>query len=208
MLIAAAALFALTLTPLVYQSSRVLAAANTQLEALNSQILPLQAVQSRIRENQAALDAAKSEILGIQSLAESKNNWINFFSDLQDRLLKVEDVWLDNLNVIRVADSDASNAGGGGLFGSAQPSPEEVQTNPDGTPVKPVLRLQLSGRLIDRKNPVSLVSADSYQRVTTLLASFVDSQFISAVERENFDANNPGILRFDFILVIDPARPL
>jgi len=74
--------------------------------------------------------------------------------------------------------------------------------------MKPVLRLQLSGRLLDRKNPVSRVSPDSYERVKTLLASFVDSQFISAVEKESFDPTTPGILRFDFILVIDPARPL
>ena len=206
-LIAAAALVALTLLPPLLQSGRALKAANAQLEALNGQILPFTAVQTRIRENQTALETAKNDILAIQSLAESKNNWINFFSDLQDRLLKVEDVWLDNLNVIRASNTDAQGGGGGGLFGAA-PAETAPELNADGTPVKPVLRLQLSGRLIDRKNPVSLVSSDSYQRVTSLLASFVDSQFISAVERETFDANNPGILRFDFILVIDPARPL
>ncbi len=206
LLIAAAALFAVTLLPPLIQSSRALDAGRTQLEVLNSAILPLQALQTRIRQNQDALEKAKADILGVQSLAESKNNWINFFSDLQDRLAKVEDVWLDSLNVIRAGPADNTNAGGG-LFGApaAEVAPE---TNPDGTPIKPVLRLQLSGRLIDRNNPVSLVSPDSYQRVKSLLASFVDSQFISAVERESFDANNPGILRFDFILVIDPARPL
>jgi type IV pilus assembly protein PilM len=204
LLIAAAALVAASLVPLVIQSSRVLAAARTQVEEVNKGILPLQAVQSKITENIEALDRAKAEILAVQSLAESKNNWINFFSDLQDRLVKVEDVWLESLQVLRAGPSDAS---AGGLFGAA-PVPEEPQLDADGNPVKPVLRLQVSGRLLDRNNPVSRVSPDSYERVKSLLASFVDSQFISAVEKESFDANTPGILRFDFILVIDPARPL
>lgn len=204
LLIAAAALFAVTLLPPLIQSSRALEAGRNQLEEINLAIRPLDVLQSRIGENQRALEEAKADILGVQSLAESKNNWINFFSDLQNRLSQVEDVWLESLNVIRAG---PSNSGGGGLFG-AQNTEETPEMNSDGSPSKPVLRLQLSGRLIDRNNPVSLVSTDSYERVRSLLASFVDSQFISAVERESFDATNPGILRFDFILVIDPARPL
>lgn len=206
LLIAAAGLIAVAFLPLLIQSSRALDAARDQVDAIKQETLPLQKNQDKIRGSLAALEEAKSEILAVQSLAESKNNWINFFSDLQDRLIKVQDVWLESLSVIR-ATSGGSGSEGGGMFGSA-PAPAAPATNPDGTPVKPVLRLQLSGRLLDRKNPVTRVSPDSYERVKSLLASFVDSQFISAVEKESFDPNTPGILRFDFILVIDPARPL
>ncbi len=207
-LIAAAALVALAFVPLVIQSSRALAAARGQVEAIREAALPLQNNQNRIRTNLAVLDQAKAQIDAVQSLAESKNNWINFFSDLQDRLVRIEDVWLESLSVLRVGPA-APAAPAGGLFGGGgAPAAEEPALNPDGTPVRPVLRLQLSGRLLDRRNPVSRVSQESYERVTRLLASFVDSQFISAVERESFDPNTPGILRFDFILVIDPARPL
>lgn len=206
MLVLAAALVALAMVPPLIQSVRYLAAVRTQLASLNASILPLQVQQDRIKANRNALEAASAEIAAIQSLAESKNNWINFFSDLQDRLFKVEDVWLDKLQVIRATNDGA--AGGGELFGGAGAAAAAPATNPDGTPVKPVIRLQLSGRLIDRNNPVSKVSPDSYVRIKRLLASFVDSQFISAVERESFDPNTPGILRFDFIMVIDPARPL
>lgn len=207
LLIAAAALFAVALIPPLIQSSRALAAGQKQLDNLNAAILPLQVDQNRISSNLTAVTEARSEILAIQSLAESKNNWINFFSDLQSRLVSVQDVWLESLQVIR-APTGQNQGGGGGLFGGGGDMPVEAAVDENGNPVKPVLKLQLSGRLIDRKNPVSLVSQDSYQRVTNLLSSFVDSQFISAVERESFDATNPGILRFDFILVIDPARPL
>lgn len=207
-LLAAAGLVALSLVPLLVQSGRTLGAARGKIDAITAASLPLQSNQNKIRASVTALEEAKAEILAIQSLAESKNNWINFFSDLQDRLAKVEDVWLESLSVIRDSTPGADASAGGGLFGAAPTAPAEPALNPDGTPAKPVIRLQLSGRLLDRKNPVTRVSPDSYERVKSLLASFVDSQFISAVERESFDPNTPGILRFDFILVIDPARPL
>jgi Tfp pilus assembly protein, ATPase PilM len=203
-LVTAAALVAVALLPLVVQANRTLDAARDKIDAIQQATLPLETNQNKIRANLAALEEAKAEILAVQSLAESKNNWINFFSDLQDRLVKVEDVWLESLSVIRApAGSPAQNAGG--LFGA---DPMSEGANPDASAPKPVLRLQVNGRLLDRKNPVTRVSSDSFDRVKNLLASFVDSQFISAVERENFDPNTPGILRFDFILVIDPARPL
>jgi type IV pilus assembly protein PilM len=206
-LLAAAASVAVAFLPVVVQSGRILGASRAQLDNINQATLPLQVTQDRVRSSLQKLEEAKSEIQAVQSLAESKNNWINFFSDLQDRLVKVEDVWLESLSVIRASSVDTSGAGG--FFGAtASEVPSEPQLNPDGTPVKPVLRLQVSGRLVDRKNPVTRVSPDSYERVKSLLASFVDSQFISAVEKESFDPNTPGILRFDFILVIDPARPL
>jgi type IV pilus assembly protein PilM len=208
LLIAAAALVALAFVPLLIQSNRKLNAAREKLEVIRQASMPLEASQTRIRSNMTTLEEARAEIEAVQSLAESKNNWINFFSDLQDRLVKVEDVWLESLVVLRPA--SASDISTGGLFGSSDESTgEEISVDPAAGPTeKPAIRLQLSGRLLDRKNPVTRVSPDSYERVKSLLASFVDSQFISAVERESFDPNTPGILRFDFILVIDPARPL
>ncbi|MCX6936444.1 MAG: pilus assembly protein PilM [Verrucomicrobia bacterium] len=203
LLIGAAVLVALSLLPLAVQSSRAVTAANQKLKSINEAITPLQNLQSEIKNKLVSLEEVKTEILSIQSLAESKNNWINFLSDLQARLVKVEDVWLESLQVIRPSASETAPASGGGLLGNTPTTSDDT-----ATAAKPVLRLQLTGRLIDRKNPVSRVSPDSYERIKTLLASFVDSQFISAVERESFDATTPGILKFDFILVIDPARPL
>jgi len=208
LLVLAAALIALSQVPPLIQSARHLAAVRSEVAALKEAILPLQVLQDRIKSNRAAFEAASAELTAIQSLAESKNNWINFLSDLQQRLVKVEDVWLDSLQVIRAGAADGASSAGAGMFGAAAPEGAAPELNADGSPMKPVIRLQLSGRLIDRANPVSRVSPDSYERIKSLLASFVDSQFISAVERESFDPNTPGILRFDFIMVIDPARPL
>ena len=57
-------------------------------------------------------------------------------------------------------------------------------------------------------NPTSKVSQESFDRVKRLLASFTGSQFIAKVENEHFDNSQNGVLRFDFTLVINPAKPL
>jgi type IV pilus assembly protein PilM len=206
-LILAAALIALSQVPPLIQSARHLAAIRSQEAALKEVIMPLQVLQDKIKSNSAQFDEAAAEISAIQSLAESKNNWINFMSDLQERLIKVQDVWLDTLEVIRPNALGSGNESGG-LFGGAPADPASAGAAPGVDPTKPVIRLKLSGRLIDRKNPVSRVSPDSYERIKNLLTSFAGSQFIAKVEKESFDPNTPGILRFDFIMVIDPARPL
>jgi type IV pilus assembly protein PilM len=44
--------------------------------------------------------------------------------------------------------------------------------------------------------------------VKRLLAGFAGSPFVTAVENERFDTSQNGILRFDFILVINPRQTL
>jgi hypothetical protein len=57
---------------------------------------------------------------------------------------------------------------------------------------------------IDRQNPLSQVSGNSRRRVETLLQSFEDSPFIQTIENRRFDTSRPGILQFDFSLVVNP----
>lgn len=70
------------------------------------------------------------------------------------------------------------------------------------------LKLAVAGRMLDRTNPLAKVSPDTLNRVKTLLAGLVDSPFVAGVENERFDNSQPGILKFDFVLVSDPAHPL
>ncbi|MBI3887399.1 MAG: hypothetical protein HY302_16960, partial [Opitutae bacterium] len=110
--------------------------------------------------------------------------WLEMFADLQERLVRVEDVLVENLQV------------------SAPPAGEGPA--PAGAP----LHIAISGRLLDKTNPLAKVSPDSYERVKTLLANIVDSPYVAAVENERFDNRQPGILRFDFVLVGKLAHPL
>lgn len=83
---------------------------------------------------------------------------------------------------------------------------DNLQTIPgaNDTPMK----LVISGRMLDKTNPLAKVSPETFTRVKALLAGIVDSPFVSAVEGERFDNSRPGILKFDFVLVTDPAHPL
>jgi type IV pilus assembly protein PilM len=74
--------------------------------------------------------------------------------------------------------------------------------------VSEVLKLRLEGRLLDVSNPLSTVSQESNKRVSALLESFAASEFIDHLENERFDNNLPGILKFNFTLVVDSTRPL
>ncbi len=62
--------------------------------------------------------------------------------------------------------------------------------------------------MLDKTNPLAKVSPETYRRVQALLASLVDSPFVAGIEAERFDNGQPGILKFDCVLVADPARPL
>jgi type IV pilus assembly protein PilM len=70
------------------------------------------------------------------------------------------------------------------------------------------LKLMISGRMLDRAHPLSKVSPETFVRVKTLLSQLTDTPFVTAVEAERFDNQQPGILKFDFVLVGDVKRPL
>ena len=200
---AAFLLVAAVALPIVHFNQRSEAAA-AQARKLEAAIRPLRELKDADSANLKRIEDIKKQIDAIQSLVESKSNWINFLTDLQERLVKVEDVWLEKVQVLRPAPGEtAATSNTGGIFGGSA-----VVSNPDQKPAAPVLRLNLSGRLLDKNNPTSRVSQDSFERVKSLLKSFADSQFIDTVEKETFNPNQPGILSFDFILVVDPKKPL
>ena len=67
-------------------------------------------------------------------------------------------------------------------------------------------QLRLTGSLLDRENPLSVVSSDSRRQVESLLASFEGLPFIAAVGDRRFNTSQPGILKFDVLLTLEPER--
>lgn len=195
-LVAAAALLALALLPPIFYLHGVVSATLARVAQVESQLMPLRAIQTRNTENLARIEDAKKQITALQGAVETKSNWINFFTDLQTRLVKVEDVWLDKLQIVRPP------------IGDAPPAEANASADPAAKPAGAPLKLTLSGRLLDVANPQSKVSPEARERVKQLLASFAGSQFIASVENEKFDNNQNGLLRFDFTLVINPKNPL
>ena len=208
-LLAAAALVVLALVPPIVYFHGVTTAIQERTAEVDGQLMPLRALSLRNTENLRQIEEATKQITALRGAYETKANWINFLADLQERLVKVEDVWLDKIQVVRPPAPEP------GAVAEVQPPPDGA-TPPAGTapaplpepPKGPPLRLTLSGRLLDVTNPQSKVSPESLQRVKQLLASFTGSQFIAAVENERFDNNQNGLLRFDFTLVINPKKTL
>ncbi|MBL4575190.1 MAG: pilus assembly protein PilM [Opitutaceae bacterium] len=175
-----------------------LTAYDEKVKNIENLMFPVDQINRQIRMNLAAIEESKDQMNAIKGLVETKSNWINFFSDLQERLVNVEDVWLEKVQVIR-------GSGPSTLASSFLGGLEKTKSNSDESRA---LRLNLTGRLLDKDHPVSRVSQDSYNRVKQLLVSFEDSQFIVSVENERFDNRQPGVLKFDFILVVNPRKPL
>lgn len=209
MLLAAAALGVLSLTPPIIYLHSIATATQERVSEYDSQLMPLRSVQNRNDENLRQIAEATKQIYALRGAYETKANWVNFFADLQERLVEIEDVWLDKLQVLRPPPPEPDTA----PPPEPEPAPADGQAPPPvvappPVPKGPPLRLALSGRLLDVRNPQSKVSPESLQRVKELLSSFTDSQFIKAVENERFDTNQNGLLHFDFTLVIDPAKTL
>jgi len=213
--LAAAALGILALVPPVVYFHRMTTAIQEQISQVDGQLMPLRALEHRNEQNLKQIEEATKQITALRGAYETKANWINFLADLQEQLVKIEDVWLDRLQVVRPPAPEPGTADA--TAQAAPPDPNQPPADPNApnatapvpeVPKGPPLRLTLSGRLLDPKNPQSKVSPESLQRVKQLLASFKASQFITAVENERFDTNQNGLLKFDFTLVINPKKTL
>ncbi len=179
---AAAAVLALgAFLPPVLHHRAVATEARAKAAAIEAELAPLRQREARNRANLAKLAALQPQAAALQGVAARRDRWLALLADLQDRLGKVEDVWLERMQV----------AADGGAAGAGAP-----------------LRITVSGRMLDRANPLSKASPDTYARVKTLLGSITESPFVAAVQGERFDGNQPGILRFDFILVAESTSPL
>ncbi len=216
--IAAAVVGALALLPPIIYLHSVASATLQHVALIDDQLMPLRSLEHRNAGNLSQIAEAKKQIAALRGGYDTKANWVNFFGDLQKRLVDVEDVWLDRLQVVR-PDIDITAS----LPAPAAPSPDPATAPAAGgdapppadaapatevTPPAPPVRLALSGRLLDVANPQSKVSSESFERVKQLLAGFTDSDFIAAVENERFDNNQNGLLKFDFTLVVSPKKPL
>ena len=149
---------------------RAAAAAERELD-------PLRERSRRIHKNLGQLEELQRQFAQLRSVYDRRTSWLNLLADLQDRLGRIEDAWLEQLQVV---------------------------PGPAGGP----LRLRVSGRLLDTANPQSKVSPETFGRVNALRQSLVDSPWVAAVEGERFDSSQPGMLRFDFVLVTDAQHPL
>lgn len=187
-LITAAVLLVLALIPPLHHFQTLAKAGHAEATNKEAQLQPLRQVHARHRELLQQIEQARKAIVETRYAADKKTSWLRFLTELQDRLVSVEDVWLESLSLVRLT------------------AVAPIQMQADAPTAD--LRLILTGRLLDERNPISKVSPEAYQRVKALISSFNGSQFIAAIEQERFDSSQSGILRFDLTLVVRPDSPL
>lgn len=183
--LAGAALLLLGLLPPFWYWHTTARNARTELARLEQQLVPLRVAQYAHDREWARLEEIRQEGERLGRLAAARTSWLALLADLQAGLVAVEDVWLDRLQLLPAA------------RGSLQ-----------GETTEPVLRLTLSGRLLDVSGPLAKVNPEANDRVRRLLEKFRESRFVREVVDERFDASEAGILRFDFTLVMKPEEVL
>jgi type IV pilus assembly protein PilM len=186
--ITAAMLVVLALIPPLHHFQTLAKAGHAEASNKEAQLHPLRQVHAHHAQLLQQIEQARKSIEETRYAADKKTSWLRFLTELQDRLVSVEDVWLESLSLVRVP--------------AAAPIPIQA-----AVPAAD-LRLIVTGRLLDERNPISKVSPEAYQRVKALISSFNGSQFIAAIEQERFDSSQSGILRFDLTLVVRPDNPL
>lgn len=187
-MLAAAAAIVLAFFAAGFGYHRRAVAHRSEIARLEAQIRPLQAIESRLVRQREELERTRRQIESLRFAYETRTSWLDFFSDLQARLVRVEDLWLDKLEIVR---------------GAMDPDESDADGRTAGR-----LRLTLSGRSLDVANPQARVSRAAEERVKQLLRSFGESPYVAAVEKEQFDDRQHGLLRFDFTLALKPQKPL
>ena len=187
LLLAAAACLALAPLPPLFALKQLNAAYETQTQSAQAALAPLQANVSMMREHQARAEEVAESIKRVEGLVSSKSNWIKFFAELQQSLHQAQDVWLDQLNVVR------EHPVGGA------PSYEVV----------------VEGQMLVRESANGAAGMDQealFRRIKSLQSSFEDSEFVvfskSPVITWTSLRDGLNVLPFSINLVVDTAKPL
>lgn len=149
-------------------------ALQSEVVRLEAELSPLESLSQQVADAHDLYNSRKLSAETKTNMVHDQGYWVAFLADLQGRLSQVQDVWLES---IAPAPSDEDNASS---------------------------RMRVTGSLLDRENPLSVVSSNSQGRVEVLLGSFENSPFIETVTDRRFDTSRPGILQFDFSLVVNP----
>lgn len=177
----AAGLALASLAPPLVRYRAEAAEARRQARELEAELVPVRARVAQHRGQLERLADLRQRIETLRDVEERRHRWVGFLADLQDRLGQVEDVWLDRLEI----------APGSGEPGATGP-----------------LRLAITGRMLDQANPLARVSPETYGRVKALFARMAESPFVAEVQGERFDSEQPGLLRFEVVLVASERAPL
>ncbi|MGB0415333.1 MAG: pilus assembly protein PilM [Coraliomargarita sp.] len=184
--IVAAVCLALSPLPAYLSLKTGTAELESQANQLRAQTAPLVARQATIQQNMEQANSLREQIAKVEGLMNSKTNWIQFFAELQDILYKAEDVWIDELEVLR--------------------------SEPEGG--MPTYELVVAGQMLVRDSAGGgQIDQDVLaRRIRRLQASFESSRFVIEAKSPtiSWSTLNKGlkVLPFSINLVVDATKPL
>jgi type IV pilus assembly protein PilM len=163
------------------------------------QINDLRRLDGRNRGNLARLAQVNRGIAALQRLVAARSAWSTFFADLQERLVRTEDVWIDSLRILPPGKPVAppAFAPGNSRLAIIAAGDHATQLGRD-----PVVRLALAGYLCDAGKPLAAANDAPGEQAKCLLAQLRASPYVATIEGERFDGSRPGLLRFEITLVL------
>lgn len=96
-LIAAAVLAAAAPVPPIRHFQQVALTARAEVAAMEATLAPLRARERRNRGNLVRLEQLKIQAARLRSVHDRRTSWVRLLAGLEERLVKVEDVWLETL---------------------------------------------------------------------------------------------------------------
>ena len=191
-LLAAAFFLALAPWPVVMSYKKATVAYVQQAESFNTIAAPLTANKSVLYELSESAKRLQDDIRRVEGLIQSKANWIQFCAELQLSLTEVEDVWLDQLSVVRT-------------------QPEAQSGEGDSS-----YSITLSGEMLVRESidagAGGVDRALLTRRIKQLQSSFIASEFVleskQPVIRWTKLNNGLNVLPFLINLSVDTTKPL
>jgi len=146
-------------------------------EQVQSEIQQVEAINASMELGQARLASLETSIQKLQDLGAAEMYWSGFLDDLQERLYRTKDVWLDSLE-------------------RSQDEQGNVMSE----------RVDLVGRLLlthDKAVDDATFSQETASlRVYDLVESLSGSMFIDRVEEINFDTKDKQVLKFKLALLL------
>ncbi|OHE88971.1 MAG: hypothetical protein A3G75_15155 [Verrucomicrobia bacterium RIFCSPLOWO2_12_FULL_64_8] len=178
-------------------------AAHRWLGEIATPLKEMQQLEARYLDETGRLTEINRRISALERIHRARTSWLEFLSDLQERLTTVEHIWLEKLEVVAPDSRPAASlprpaSDGMGVMVSSR---NAARVTPDAT-----VRLCLAGSLFDPEHPSSTVGPGAYDRAKAFLSGLRESPFVATVENSRFDAGRPGLLQFEVTVVVAPQR--
>ena len=158
--------------------------------ALTRELQPWRTARREVQERQRQTELGQRELDTLTRLARERSRWARLLGAMEARAAAAGGVWIETIEPL----GTAIGASPAELFGSPVGAPS-------GDPAG-MLRVAVTGVALDPGSD----GRRGLERLRALLRDWAGLERMAAVERERFDASEPGRLRFGCVLVLKPEE--